>query len=211
MSPELVDRGGFAHDAVVQHLAARLELLADHHRAVDRRAFLVAGDQEGDGQGRVGMGRQEFLDRHHHGRDRGFHVGGAAPVHLSVAMAGRERVAEPLVERAGGHDVGVAGEHQGLCVCRFCRSTGLLEADALGPEVGDAKALGAADDGFALKPSGASRAISRGLAVGVVGRDGGAGDQLFGEVQGSGHGRSVAFESARRSERRRVFSVSRPA
>ena len=40
--------GRFAEDAMVEALAARLGPVEQLHRAVDGRAFLVAGDQEGD-------------------------------------------------------------------------------------------------------------------------------------------------------------------
>ena len=53
---QLTDRRRLADDAVVQHLATRLELVADHHRAVCGRAFLVAGEQKRDRQRRIGMG-----------------------------------------------------------------------------------------------------------------------------------------------------------
>ena len=82
-----LDRGGLADDAVVEPLAARLELFADHHRAIDGRAFFVAGEQEGDRQAGVGLRGQKFFDGHDHGGQRGFHVAGAAAVQLAVAVA----------------------------------------------------------------------------------------------------------------------------
>ena len=60
-----------------------------------------------------GVRGQEFLDRDHEGRERGLHVAGAAAVELAVAVRGREGRAGPLLERAGGHHVGVAGEDHG--------------------------------------------------------------------------------------------------
>ena len=44
------------------------------------------------------------------GGDRGLHVRGAAAVELAVADGRHERIGVPLGERAGRHDVGVAGE-----------------------------------------------------------------------------------------------------
>ena len=38
-----LDRGGFTHNAIVQHLTARLQQLAHHHGAVECRALFVAG------------------------------------------------------------------------------------------------------------------------------------------------------------------------
>ena len=46
---EAPDAGGFAEHAMVDPLAARLQKLDQPHRAVYRRAFLVAGEQEGEG------------------------------------------------------------------------------------------------------------------------------------------------------------------
>ena len=58
----------------------------------------------------VGLLRDEILGRDDEGGDRGLHVGGAAAVELAVADRRHERIGVPLLERAGGHDVGVAGE-----------------------------------------------------------------------------------------------------
>ena len=62
-----LNRGGFADDAVVQRFAARLQGLAHHHRAIKGRAFLVAGEQQGDVQMGLGGGGQEFFGGHHKG------------------------------------------------------------------------------------------------------------------------------------------------
>jgi hypothetical protein len=130
---------GLADDAVVELLAARLELLADDDGAVDAgpSSSLVIRKASDEG---FGLGGQEFLDRHE-GRDRGLHVGGAAAVQLAVAVRGRERVAGPLVERAGGHHVGVAGEHQ--------RLAGRWRPDGAWPRGWSRGSRRAADDGFA--------------------------------------------------------------
>ena len=42
--------------------------------------------------------------------DRRLHVGGAARIELTVANSRLERVGQPLIERAGRHHVGMAGE-----------------------------------------------------------------------------------------------------
>ena len=52
-----------------------------------------------------------FGGRDHRG-ERALHVGGAASEQQAVAHRGLERIALPFLERAGGHDVGVAGEAQ---------------------------------------------------------------------------------------------------
>ncbi len=48
--PRFAHGSGFAHDAVVQLLTLGTQLLDDHLGAVDRWAFLVAGEKEGDVQ-----------------------------------------------------------------------------------------------------------------------------------------------------------------
>src|SRR5208283_5668997 len=45
---ERVDIGGFADDAVIETLAPLPRPVEQFHRAVDRWAFLVAGDEEGN-------------------------------------------------------------------------------------------------------------------------------------------------------------------
>ena len=104
----LFDRGGHAHDAVVDPLAPRAQLFDHHLGAIHRRAFFIAGQQERQRDPGLGRGRQEFLDRHDKGRDRGFHVAGAAAVELAILVGGHERIAAPLGHRAGGNHVGMA-------------------------------------------------------------------------------------------------------
>ena len=100
-------------------LAARAQPLDHHLRAVHRRAFLVAGEQKGDGDGRLGRGGQELLDGDDEGGDRRLHVAGTAPVQPAVALRGLERRAAPLLHGAGGHHVGMAGKH--YCFNSFLR------------------------------------------------------------------------------------------
>ncbi|MDT4852260.1 hypothetical protein FQZ97_864840 [compost metagenome] len=174
------DRGGLADDAVVDGFTACGQRVADDHGAVDARAFLVAGQQQGQRERRVGLALQELFDGGHEGRDRGLHVAGAAAVELAVAVRGRERVAAPLVERAGGHHVGVAGKHQ--------RLRGLaIRGPAHGPEVGDPEIGRAALDGFQREAQRGEAFAQDLLATRVVGGDGRARDQLFGELERTGH------------------------
>ena len=58
------------------------------------------------------MRGDELLGGHDHRGQRGLHVGGAAAVQLAVAVGRHEGRAVPLLVRAGGHHVGVAGQHQ---------------------------------------------------------------------------------------------------
>ena len=174
-------RRRLADDAVVERRAALDQPVAHAHRAVARRAFLVARDQERDRAGRVGMRRDEFLGRDDHRRDRALHVGGAAAVEDAVAVGRHERVAVPGRERAGRDDVGVAGEDHPLA--------GGRRAGAVGPEVRHARRLGAegkrrADEAERREALGDER-----LAAAVVGSDGATRDQRFGKMKGRRHRR----------------------
>jgi hypothetical protein len=112
-------RGGLADDAPVEPLAARAQVLDHDLGAIDRRAFLVAREQQGDLQMRLRRGGEEFLDGDDEGGDRGLHVARAASVELAAALRGQEGVAAPVLERARGHDVGVACEY--YCFRSFVR------------------------------------------------------------------------------------------
>ena len=58
---ELGGAGGFADDAVIELLVARLQRFDHFHRAVDGGAFFVRGDQQGDRAGMIGMRGDEAL------------------------------------------------------------------------------------------------------------------------------------------------------
>ncbi len=111
---EALDRGRLADDAVVEADAALDQPVADPRRAVDRRPFLVAGDQQRHAAAMRRPGGGELLGGHDHGGDRALHVGGAAAVEPAAAVRRHERVAAPGGERPGRDDVGVAGEDQKL-------------------------------------------------------------------------------------------------
>ncbi|MNN21554.1 hypothetical protein D3C81_1348810 [compost metagenome] len=196
---EGVHRGRLANHAVVQPLAARLEGLHHLHRAVMRRAFLVAGDQEGDGAGVGRMLGHEFLHGDHEAGDGGLHVRRAPAVELAVAVGGLERVRLPLVHRAGRHHVGMAGEGQQLA-CRARR------AALHRPQVGHAEVVRAADEVFAYEAEGLQAGFQHGLAAFVSGRDGAAADQVFGQGEGGVHVAVAAgkFRKVRRSRRRKT-------
>ncbi len=93
----------------------------DPARAVDRRPFLVAGEQERECAAWSRMPGDEPLGRRHHRREAALHVGGAASVQDAVANHGLERVGVPVLARTGRHDVRVTGEaeHRAV-VCRAC-------------------------------------------------------------------------------------------
>ena len=78
---------------------------------MERGAFLIGGDEQADGTLVPGVSGQKILDGGDKRRQRGFHVGRAAPVEMAVTDLGLEGVALPGLARAGGHDVGMAGKH----------------------------------------------------------------------------------------------------
>ena len=173
------ERSRLADDAVVELLTARLQRLTDDDRAVVGRAFLVAGQQQRNGERRLRVCGQKFFQCHDEGGDRGLHVAGAAPIQATVAQRWCERVALPLVERASRHDVGMAGKHQQWGI--------LAGRRPLGPQVGDAKVIRPADDGFADEAQRLQTFDDERLTQRVVGGQGRALNQLSGQFQGAGH------------------------
>ena len=106
-----LDRGRFAHDAVIKLFTTRLELLDHDLGAVNGRTFLVTGQQKGQLDQRCGRGGQELLHRDHKGCDGGLHVARTPAIELAVLVGGHERVAAPLGQRPGGDDIGMACEY----------------------------------------------------------------------------------------------------
>jgi hypothetical protein len=104
---------GLADDAEIGHLAALAQGFADHHGAIHRGSFFIAGEQEGDVQRGLGLRGEEFLGGHHHRGQRGLHVAGAAPEKRPLAVRGGERVTVPLGQRSGRDDIGMTGKRYG--------------------------------------------------------------------------------------------------
>ena len=90
MSPEVHRTGRLAHQAEIRHLPVRLHPLQHADRAIDRRAFLVAGDQQADRAARRAC-REMLRGRGDEGGDRPLHVAGAAAVQDVVAHLAAER------------------------------------------------------------------------------------------------------------------------
>jgi hypothetical protein len=113
MSPVRCTDVGLADDAEIGRLAALAQGFADHHGAIHRRPFFIAGEQEGNVQRGLGLGGQELLGGHHHRRQRGLHVAGAAPEKPPLAVRGGEWVTVPLGQRSGRDDIGMTGKRYG--------------------------------------------------------------------------------------------------
>lgn len=170
--------GGFADDAVVDVFVALSQGVDNAGGAVAAATFFVGGDEQGDAASVLGVVGDEALAGGNEAGDAGFHVGGAAAVEVSVALGGLEGGGCPLFGRAGGDDVGVAGEaEQGGAVAAPCPEVaGIAERQVFDLETDGLQALG--DDV---------------LAAVVVGGDGGLGDELFGESEGGGFGHGARW------------------
>ena len=160
--------GGLAHDAPVDARAARLEFLDHALGAVDRWAFLVAGDQEGNGARVLRVLGHEGLGGGQHGGEAALHVCRAAPVQPAVLHGGLEGLGAPFLQRAGGDHIGMAGEAQHRAA-----------AAAGGPEI-----LDTAEAHLLDREAGRCEAVPHQLLAAPVHRGhGGAGDQLLGQGQ----------------------------
>ena len=113
VSPSSRDVARLAQHAMVELFAARGRPFQQLGAAVDRDAFLVAGDQERDRAFRLAAVRGEMIERRRDlAGDRALHVHRAAAVQHAAGDVARERRMRPRLGIAGRHHVGVAGEHQ---------------------------------------------------------------------------------------------------
>jgi hypothetical protein len=110
--PQLLATRRLADQGIVDVLAALLEPLDDLGRAVDCRAFLVAGEKKRDRAWMARVRGDEGLDRRHHGRDRALHIRRAPSVEHPVANDRVEGVGIPEIQRPGRHHVGMSGQTQ---------------------------------------------------------------------------------------------------
>ena len=103
MSPRRVGDGRLADDAGIEHLAVRLQPVEHLARAVDRHAFLVAGDEEADRAAEIAaaLGEKARRGRGEAG-DRALHVGRAAAVEPAVADRAGEGIDRPGLRLPGG-------------------------------------------------------------------------------------------------------------
>jgi hypothetical protein len=106
--------GRLAGDAGVQLVPVLREPAQHLDGAVDRRPFLVAGDQEAD-RAVERAGREPPLGGRDEAGDRALHVGGAAAPDHAVAQRAGERAGAPGLLGASRHHVGMAGKAQVRC------------------------------------------------------------------------------------------------
>jgi len=101
----LADQAGINHFVIVPHPIEHLD------GAVDRRTFLIAGDQHTDGAAEVAAAPfDETPGGRGEGGHRAFHVRRAAPVEPAVAPRRLERIGGPVRRISRRHHVRVAGE-----------------------------------------------------------------------------------------------------
>jgi len=123
---ELFRAGGLSHHAPVDRFVAGAQRVHHAAGAVPGRALLVAGDQQRDRAAVFGVFAGKVDPGADHGRDAGFHVGGAPALEPAVIEFRLERIVVPVLQRPRGHHVGVAGEAKHRRVAAVPR-----------PEVGD--------------------------------------------------------------------------
>ncbi len=179
--------------APVDGLVALAQRLHHAARAVDRRALLVAGDQECD---RAAMRRvpcHEFLAGRQHGREAALHVGSPAPIQEAVLDDRKEGIAPPLVQRTRRHHIGMA-----------CEAEYRPSAPAFRPEIVDRTEAHA----FHFESDGLEPADHHLLAAAVRGADRCACNQLFGQSQGVGFQRRGRHQKRNTGAwRRRLIQV----
>ena len=124
---------------MVETLALRERPIDQLGGSVDRRTFLVAGDEKAD------RALERLVDEDERGGERGgdpaLHVAGAAAPELIVGDRAREGIEAPGLGIARRHDVGMAGEDEigplrpeaGVEIVD-ARQAGRLEGDDLGGE-----------------------------------------------------------------------------
>ncbi len=176
-------RGGLADDAPADLLVSGLQGVDHPGGAIDKGPLLIGGDEKGDRPGVIRMLGHEALDRHHHGSQRAFHVGGAAPVEHAILDGRLERRGVPFVQRPGGHHVGVTGEAEQWPL-----------AATTGPEVGGVLKHHGLDD----KPDPGEALRHQGLAPFIEGGNGGAADQILGQCDDIRHQLSLVVLNGKR-------------
>ena len=169
---EAVRVGRLAQDALREGLAALPGPVEELRRAVDRRPFLVARDQEGEGA--VGPPVEVAQGRGDRRRYAALHVDRAAPIERVTDDRAGERAVGPALLVAWRHHVDMAGEDEG----------GSGGPDA-GVEVLDVGRAVLAEHGpVDLKSRRLERRLDDAERTGRVRRHGSAADQRLGQGDG---------------------------
>ncbi len=163
----------FADDAPVDPFGALHQYFDHPLRAIDRRTFLVAGNQEGDSALMMRTLGDEGLGGRDHRGQSAFHVRRAAPVERAGANVRFERIGTPVFQRSSGHHVSVSrkAQHRVPLTARCPQVVDCTKAQLL-----DAKA-----EGFKARRNEI-------LAALIGGRDRVSRDQVPGQLKRGGHG-----------------------
>jgi hypothetical protein len=159
---------GLADDAVVDDLALGGQHFDDLLGAVQRDAFLVAGDQEAQRTVRIVAG-EIGGDGADEGRDAALHVDRPAPDQHAIGEGRLERRAGPGGSVAHRHHVGVSGKTE-VGGGRSATGVEVLDLPEAHPATGEAEAF--------------QRLMDDVHRAEVGGRHGRAADQVAGEVYG---------------------------
>src|SRR5439155_10633473 len=132
--------GRLAQEAMVEFFAALGRPLQQLHGAVDRDAFLIAGDEERDRACRLPAAGAEVIEaRRHRASDGALHVDGAAAVERAVENLAGEGRMRPAGSVARGDHIGVAGEHE---VRGAAADAGIEIVDRIGARFDENHAMG---------------------------------------------------------------------
>src|SRR4030095_3138330 len=130
----------------------------------------------GNRAGVVRMLCDETGNRLDEGSQRALHVGSAASIKRSFTHGSREGIRRPLLERAGGHDIGMAGQaHEWCAIAAACPQV----VHALGVEA------------FALKAEWREMAHEEIETARIIRRYRRPRDQLFRKLEGGDRHESV--------------------
>ena len=109
--------GWFTDQAVIQALSGLGNGLEQFLRAVDRRAFFIAGDQKSDGAFRMATFGQITRHTGDHRGERALHVRSSAPPEDTFLQCGIKRGVGPAVFRARGNHIGMTGKAEDRPFC----------------------------------------------------------------------------------------------
>ncbi len=177
--------GRLADQAGIQRLALFLQPLQHPDRAVDRRAFLVAGDQQADGTVEFATLGQESRDGRDKGADSALHIRRAPAVENAVRDLGPEGRLAPAGRFADRDHVDMAREAE---IRRARAEPGIEIVDPV-----RALSEGQACAGEAHSAEDALQHIERAF---IGRRHARAADQLPGQldrIDGAGHGSILSF------------------
>lgn len=178
----------FAQDAVIEFFAMLGRPLQKLGRAVDRDAFLVAGDQERDRALRFAALRAKMIE--HGGEcagDAALHVDRAAAIKLTAGDRACERRMLPRFLVARRHHIGMPGEHQ---IGRGAADAGVEILDVVGAGFVEGHAMHG-------EAGGLEHAFEIVERAAFIWRDRAAAQQIAGDSNGiGGHGGGAMLRAA---------------